>query len=255
MPRARRSGTTSGSVRSTSVSTTRSRSTPRSPRPSGSPIAGRSRRRTARPSPRGRSSPPSAGSTRRTSLICPAQTSSRVVQFHTTDWPDDLDLTGKRVAVIGTGATAVQIVPEIADRAAELVVFQRSPVWVGAKRDDEYSEAEREEFRRNPAGDAGPSTRALGVVGVRQRRAPPRRHRGQQDRRGQGTADDRAKRLGSRTGEGAHPRPQLRLQTAHDLESLLRDVRQTQRAARHRRGRVADRTRSDLVRRTTTTPM
>lgn len=70
--------------------------------------------------------------------------------FHSANWPDDLDLRGKRVAVIGTGATAVQIVPEIADTVAELIVFQRSPVWVGPKRDDEYTEAEREEFRVNP---------------------------------------------------------------------------------------------------------
>lgn len=73
------------------------------------------------------------------------------IAFHTTNWPDDLDLTDKRVAVIGTGATAVQIVPEIADRAAELMVFQRSPVWVGVKKDPEYTAEEREEFRRNPA--------------------------------------------------------------------------------------------------------
>lgn len=72
------------------------------------------------------------------------------VTFHTTNWPDDLDLSDKRVAVIGTGATAVQIVPEIAETAAELIVFQRSPVWVGPKREDEYTEAEREEFRNNP---------------------------------------------------------------------------------------------------------
>lgn len=70
--------------------------------------------------------------------------------FHTTDWPDDLDLAGKRVAVVGTGATAVQIVPEIADKVAQLMVFQRHPVWVGAKKDPEYSDAEREEFRSNP---------------------------------------------------------------------------------------------------------
>ncbi|MEL6983781.1 MAG: NAD(P)/FAD-dependent oxidoreductase, partial [Actinomycetota bacterium] len=64
--------------------------------------------------------------------------------------PDDLDLTGKRVAVVGTGATAVQLVPEIADQVAELIVFQRSPVWVGPKKDPEYTEAERQEFRTNP---------------------------------------------------------------------------------------------------------
>lgn len=73
------------------------------------------------------------------------------LQFHTSDWPDDLDLVEKRVAIVGTGATAVQLVPEIADDAAELVVFQRSPVWVGPKNDPEYTAAEREEFRTNPA--------------------------------------------------------------------------------------------------------
>lgn len=72
-------------------------------------------------------------------------------QFHTTDWPEGLDLTGKRVGIVGTGATAVQVVPEIADQVAELLVFQRSPVWVGPKKDPEYSEAERAEFRNNPA--------------------------------------------------------------------------------------------------------
>ncbi|NKB99644.1 MAG: FAD-dependent oxidoreductase [Pseudomonadales bacterium] len=71
-------------------------------------------------------------------------------QFHTTEWPDELDLTGKRVAVVGTGATAVQIVPEIADQVEELFVFQRSPVWVGSKKDPEYTEEERAEFRSNP---------------------------------------------------------------------------------------------------------
>ena len=45
------------------------------------------------------------------------------------------DLTGKRVAVIGTGATAVQLIPEIAKVAAELTVFQRTPIWVTPKTD------------------------------------------------------------------------------------------------------------------------
>ncbi|MFK7975172.1 MAG: flavin-containing monooxygenase [Halioglobus sp.] len=72
-------------------------------------------------------------------------------QFHTTSWPDDLDLAGKRVAIVGTGATAVQVVPEIADQVEQLVVFQRSPVWVGPKKDPEYTEEERAEFRSSPA--------------------------------------------------------------------------------------------------------
>lgn len=50
--------------------------------------------------------------------------------FHTYDWPHEpLDLTGKRVAVIGTGATAVQLIPVVAEVAEDLVVFQRRPNW------------------------------------------------------------------------------------------------------------------------------
>ena len=49
--------------------------------------------------------------------------------FHSARWPEDLDVTGKRVAVVGTGASAMQIVPAIAGRAGHLTVFQRSPQW------------------------------------------------------------------------------------------------------------------------------
>jgi 4-hydroxyacetophenone monooxygenase len=61
----------------------------------------------------------------------PGMSSFRRPVFHTADWPDDLDLTGKRVAVVGTGASAMQVVPAIAGRVASLTVFQRSPQWVG----------------------------------------------------------------------------------------------------------------------------
>jgi 4-hydroxyacetophenone monooxygenase len=50
--------------------------------------------------------------------------------FHSSCWPSGLDVTGKRVAVIGSGASAMQIVPAIADRVAQLTVFQRTPPWV-----------------------------------------------------------------------------------------------------------------------------
>lgn len=50
--------------------------------------------------------------------------------FHTARWPDDLDLTGKRVAVVGAGASAMQVVPAIAGEVGRLTVFQRSPQWV-----------------------------------------------------------------------------------------------------------------------------
>ncbi|MEU9820152.1 flavin-containing monooxygenase [Pseudonocardia alni] len=50
--------------------------------------------------------------------------------FHTAQWPAGLDLDGRRVAVVGAGASAMQVVPAIAGRARELTVFQRSPQWV-----------------------------------------------------------------------------------------------------------------------------
>src|SRR3954469_8250836 len=49
--------------------------------------------------------------------------------FHTADWDHDYDLRGRRVAVIGTGASAVQLVPEVSRRAGRLVVFQRTGNW------------------------------------------------------------------------------------------------------------------------------
>ena len=54
---------------------------------------------------------------------------------HTTRWDDELDLSGRRAAVIGTGATAVQLIPEIAPKLAELTVFQRTAIWVTPKSD------------------------------------------------------------------------------------------------------------------------
>src|SRR5690606_7683634 len=50
--------------------------------------------------------------------------------FHSAAWDHDHDLTGERVAVIGTGASAVQIVPHVQERAARLTVFQRTAAWV-----------------------------------------------------------------------------------------------------------------------------
>lgn len=51
-------------------------------------------------------------------------------QFHSAQWRHDVDLTGKRVAVIGTGASGFQLVPEVAKIASRLFVFQRSPQWM-----------------------------------------------------------------------------------------------------------------------------
>ena len=50
--------------------------------------------------------------------------------FHSAEWDHSVDLTGKRVAIIGTGASAIQIVPEIVGQVAELQLYQRTPPWV-----------------------------------------------------------------------------------------------------------------------------
>jgi cyclohexanone monooxygenase len=70
--------------------------------------------------------------------------------FHSARWNHDYDLTGKRVAVIGTGASAIQIVPEIAERVAHLDVYQRTAPWVIPRNDREYSGIERFAFRHVP---------------------------------------------------------------------------------------------------------
>ncbi|GLZ46994.1 putative monooxygenase y4iD [Actinomycetospora sp. NBRC 106375] len=59
--------------------------------------------------------------------------------FHTAEWPEDLDLRGRRVAVVGAGASAMQVVPAIAGTPARLTVFQRSPQWIAPN--DVYFEA------------------------------------------------------------------------------------------------------------------
>jgi cation diffusion facilitator CzcD-associated flavoprotein CzcO len=70
--------------------------------------------------------------------------------FHTARWNHAYDLGGKRVAVIGTGASAVQVVPAIAPRVERLSVFQRTPAWVVPKLDKTYSERALRRFARFP---------------------------------------------------------------------------------------------------------
>ncbi|MEV0159522.1 flavin-containing monooxygenase [Nonomuraea fuscirosea] len=67
--------------------------------------------------------------------------------FHSAEWDHSADLTGKRVAVIGTGASAVQFVPQLAPDARHLTVFQRTPPWVHPKPDFAFSPAARRLLR------------------------------------------------------------------------------------------------------------
>ncbi len=70
--------------------------------------------------------------------------------FHSARWDHTVDLDGKRVAVVGTGASAIQFVPEIASRVGGLTLFQRSPPWVIPKPDRPYSGWQKWIFRRLP---------------------------------------------------------------------------------------------------------
>ena len=70
--------------------------------------------------------------------------------FHSARWNHDFDLTGKRVAVIGTGASAIQIVPELAKTVRQLHVYQRTAPWVLPRFDRDYTTAERLAFAHVP---------------------------------------------------------------------------------------------------------
>ncbi|MEM1187629.1 MAG: NAD(P)/FAD-dependent oxidoreductase [Pseudomonadota bacterium] len=63
----------------------------------------------------------------------PGRESFRGTWVHPQHWPDELDYAGKRVLVIGSGATAMTLVPALAESAAEVVMLQRSPTWVIAR--------------------------------------------------------------------------------------------------------------------------
>ncbi len=70
--------------------------------------------------------------------------------FHSAQWRHDVDLRGKRVGVIGTGASAIQFVPQIQQEAAHVTVFQRSAPHVVPKLDRGYTKAHTSAFRRFP---------------------------------------------------------------------------------------------------------
>ncbi|MDX6681015.1 MAG: hypothetical protein QOG94_1054 [Solirubrobacteraceae bacterium] len=70
--------------------------------------------------------------------------------FHSARWDHDHDLTGERVAVIGTGASAIQLVPEIAPQVARMHVFQRTAPWILPHPDRPTTRFERQLYRRLP---------------------------------------------------------------------------------------------------------
>ncbi|MEW2221980.1 NAD(P)/FAD-dependent oxidoreductase [Streptomyces sp. NPDC006990] len=85
--------------------------------------------------------------------------------FHSATWDHDYDLRGKRVAVVGTGASAIQIIPAIQPVVGELTVFQRTPAWVLPRNDRRISATERKLHARFPATQ---KLRRFALWGVRE---------------------------------------------------------------------------------------
>jgi cation diffusion facilitator CzcD-associated flavoprotein CzcO len=92
--------------------------------------------------------------------------------IHSADWDHTFSLAGRRTAVIGTGATAVQLIPELAREVAELTVYQRTPIWVVPKIDMRIPRPVRRVFAALPAtqrvarGINSAALEALTIVGV-----------------------------------------------------------------------------------------
>jgi cation diffusion facilitator CzcD-associated flavoprotein CzcO len=96
--------------------------------------------------------------------------------FHSAQWNHEADLTGKRVAVIGTGASAIQIVPAIVGHVAQLDVYQRTAPWLLPRMDRPYTLPERLAFRHVPGYQrlsraAIYAARELQVVGLAKNQA------------------------------------------------------------------------------------
>jgi cation diffusion facilitator CzcD-associated flavoprotein CzcO len=70
--------------------------------------------------------------------------------FHSARWDHGVKLEGRRIGIVGTGSTAVQIVSAIVDRVARLSLFQRTAQWIMPQENPAYTEAQRAEFRRRP---------------------------------------------------------------------------------------------------------
>lgn len=71
--------------------------------------------------------------------------------FHSARWDHTVPLDGKRIGVVGTGSTAIQITGALVSRASKFSLFQRTPQWIGPQENPPYSEQERASFRRDPA--------------------------------------------------------------------------------------------------------
>lgn len=71
--------------------------------------------------------------------------------FHSARWDHDVPIDGRRVGVVGTGSTAIQITGAVVDRAGRYTLFQRTPQWIMPQTNKPYTDEERAAFRENPS--------------------------------------------------------------------------------------------------------
>lgn len=71
--------------------------------------------------------------------------------FHSARWDHDHDLTGRRVAIVGTGASAIQVVPAIAEAASHVDVYLRTAPWILPRKDQPYTDEQKQRFASDPA--------------------------------------------------------------------------------------------------------
>ncbi len=135
--------------------------------------------------------------------------------FHTARWDYDIDLTGKRVGIIGTGATAVQVIPEIAKAAGELFVFQRTPSTIDVRDQRATSSEEIEEWRNEPGWAKARRERYRQLVGRRALQA--------NDAFLAGKAEQPVRR---NRGSSSGPRPTREQRIQRDLETSFRIMEQ-----------------------------
>ena len=149
---------------------------------------------------------------------------------HSARWDPDVELAGKRVAIIGTGATAVQLIPELARQADHLTVFQRTPIWVTPKLDRRMPRLVQRAFAKAPFTQRW--ARKVNTAAARADHGgggaalPP--GQGAQPRR---RADREAAPAQAGPGPGAAPQADagllVRLQAPDVLQRLLQNVHQT----------------------------
>ena len=161
------------------------------------------------------------------------------ITMHTARWDHSQDLTGKRVAIIGTGASAVQVIPEIAPIVEQLTVFQRTPIWCFPKFDVPLPRAgalgDADSRRQGRAAAAQPGLRRADVPD--RRRSTSRCSRSPRAMESAGLAYLRQQVDDPVVREQAHPAVRGRLQAARLPQHLSVHLQPRQRAAGHRADR------------------